>query len=598
MPPKKSGKFPLGNSDATTSVPLWVYRNDAKVAESNDDAWNAYTAAENTKIEAAYQKGLKMADLGAYLVDTMNFVQYQAANPLKARKIKRRLVNPKVAVVDNKSCDPVPLSTSVGVGDAQSKQQMRTAGVKAPRDEVDVDESPTVLHSDPFSIITVEEERVPIREVVAAPPTVEPSPSGVIAAPLRFPTRVCAQTQPVVFLSSAASQDADIIRMIQHVFIHTPTINRASLDCASTLVAPTRRWLKVLGRPEKEQGVFITIPTPIAELPKQLRVPVSPQFTMTAAQVDHMAKRSIVTHVGRRPASLLVPNTNQGNVMSLSYRDHLKTQQLMVSGPVSILYDGQYQPLSKPREIVVCSTPGINFAYSKIDKHYFSKVNPDDDDVGGSKILDKDKILARMRLIWQHVLLIMDERHHVTYPVLCAIGCGAFKGVYGAAIPRMWATALAQVVCNSYKVFKHIKAVFVSLPTFGKDNNFAPFQSSIKEVLAACPNVPHCPIVLMEDASMIDLAISLQTAGESTGKDPAEIVGVLNPSDVQAIRHGWIGMYWDGGHIALEEVLAMQTTLLFHHVGLNRELFTDPSRLIAVKKVLPDMVEEDGDPSP
>ena len=37
-------------------------------------------------------------------------------------------------------------------------------------------------------------------------------------------------------------------------------------------------------------------------------------------------------------------------------------------------------------------------------------------------------------------------------------------------------------------------------------------------------------------------------------------------------------MYWDGGHVALEELLAMQTTLLLHHKGVNATLYTDPNR--------------------
>ena len=54
--------------------------------------------------------------------------------------------------------------------------------------------------------------------------------------------------------------------------------------------------------------------------------------------------------------------------------------------------------------------------------------------------------------------------------------------------------------------------------------------------------------------------------------------GLLNPSDWQALRHGFMGMYWDGGHIALEEILAMQTTLLLQHVGVSPQLYSDPAR--------------------
>jgi hypothetical protein len=50
-------------------------------------------------------------------------------------------------------------------------------------------------------------------------------------------------------------------------------------------------------------------------------------------------------------------------------------------------------------------------------------------------------------------------------------------------------------------------------------------------------------------------------------------VGILNPSDPIAVRKGRIGMYWNRGHIALEELMAVQTTLLLHHIDVNPELW-------------------------
>ena len=73
-----------------------------------------------------------------------------------------------------------------------------------------------------------------------------------------------------------------------------------------------------------------------------------------------------------------------------------------------------------------------------------------------------------------------------------------------------------------------------------------------------------------EDRSMMSLADHLSRKGHKAG--------ILNPSDIQAVREGYIGMYWDGGHVALEELLAMQTTLLLHHKGVNPTLYTDAGR--------------------
>ena len=52
---------------------------------------------------------------------------------------------------------------------------------------------------------------------------------------------------------------------------------------------------------------------------------------------------------------------------------------------------------------------------------------------------------------------------------------------------------------------------------------------------------------------MLEIALALKR------NDPSLRVGILNPSDKQALRDGRMGMLWYGGHIALEEILAVQT---------------------------------------
>ena len=57
--------------------------------------------------------------------------------------------------------------------------------------------------------------------------------------------------------------------------------------------------------------------------------------------------------------------------------------------------------------------------------------------------------------------------------------------------------------------------------------------------------------------------------------NPSDVVGILNPSDVEAVCDGFVGMYFDSaGHIAMEEVLAVSTTMLTMHRVLNPELWT------------------------
>ncbi|CUG93464.1 Hypothetical protein, putative [Bodo saltans] len=609
MPPKRT-KFVAPDADKGT-VPQWRFRNDLPVPDADAAGWTAYTKTQSADIELAYQRGLKTASIGNYFVDTKQKIQTHKEDILKTRKIRRFMVEPeelerggKATVVGGPPtilAGPTKRATEVHtIDDDDGSKPAKVARAELPTTPL----LPPVAAT-PLTPSTSSSGGVPTLPALPLDPSTIPTygtlPSSsdgsvlskrVPSASLDFPGRPEASTQPAVFLAKMVN--VDTLQVIRFVLQDVPTINRKPLDDASVLIPFTRRWLKALGRPEQQQGVFITLPQPLATQSDARRVPVSETSIMTVQQARALADSAMVTYVGARPASLLLPNESQSKHASMAYKDHLKTQQLMISGLVRILYDGRYKPLPKPPVVVSCSAPGINFAYSDIDRHYFTKMSDDGD---GATVLDKEKILKRMRLIWQHLLLVMDDKFRVQYPVLCAIGCGAFKGIYGAQIPRLWGRALAEVVCNSAKVLKNIAAIFVSLPTFGKDNNFAPFQHSIQEVLKDNSDVAYCPIVLIEDASMVDIAVSL-TSGKlpnSSSVDAASaappVVGMLNPSDVQALRHGWVGMYWDGGHIALEEVLAMQTTLLLHHVGLNKSLYTDAKRLVPIKKVLPDMEE-------
>lgn len=51
------------------------------------------------------------------------------------------------------------------------------------------------------------------------------------------------------------------------------------------------------------------------------------------------------------------------------------------------------------------------------------------------------------------------------------------------------------------------------------------------------------------------------------------VVGMLNPSDAHAVRFGRIGTFFDGGHIALEEYMAVATTMLTMNRSLNPDLW-------------------------
>ena len=297
---------------------------------------------------------------------------------------------------------------------------------------------------------------------------------------------------------------------------------------------------------------------------------MSPTATVAVGDLQGLANAAHLSFFdGPLPDPVLV-----GGAKKLNRTEYRDARRMMVSGPVLVLYGNDYEPVAAPAPtVVMCSTPGINFAYSAEDTDDFTAK---EDDVG-PRVLDKQRALAHMVKVWAHVLVIMDEVHRVQFPVLCAIGCGAFRGKFGSLVPRLWAQALHTVL--SMRTFKHISAVFVSAPTFGDANNYAPFAHTLRaahtgsaEGSTAAP--VKVPVVVTEDMSMVTLAADIARLGYTAG--------ILNPSDVEAMRKGYLGMYWDGGHIAVEEILAMQTSLLLQHVGVNPDLFSDPTRHLRV----------------
>jgi hypothetical protein len=72
---------------------------------------------------------------------------------------------------------------------------------------------------------------------------------------------------------------------------------------------------------------------------------------------------------------------------------------------------------------------------------------------------------------------------------------------------------------------------------------------------------------MLSNSSMLSVAQLLTSTRDNS---ESARVGMLNPSDVYAVRKGHIGMFFDGGgHIAVEELLAVSTTALTMHRGLN-----------------------------
>ena len=210
---------------------------------------------------------------------------------------------------------------------------------------------------------------------------------------------------------------------------------------------------------------------------------------------------------------------------------HLSSQLIAISGPVYVMFDNNLCPQKKSaKPITVVSIPGINFAYSKIDRLEFTreistKTDDDDDETPSQKkrrSVDEAKALQRMKQIMHHVfVLFRDDK--IKFPCLNAIGCGAFKGPF-QEVPQLWALAAFELLRDNDYGFE---AVFYSLPNFG-DDNFAIFGDVFQRRQSEHNEKLKAPVVMISDLSMVAIADWLSR------KDV--LAGMLNPSDVKAIR--------------------------------------------------------------
>lgn len=206
--------------------------------------------------------------------------------------------------------------------------------------------------------------------------------------------------------------------------------------------------------------------------------------------------------------------------------------------------------------------------------------------------LDEETVLEQIRRTWW-VTLRAFQQHRTEFPVLSAIGCGAFRGPF-LQIPSLWARGLAEVlgalrgIAESDPTRPYFKCVLVAFPHFPQDvYNQACFEAYFQPVNDWC-------VTIARERSMVHLADVLVNHPElsrSHMSAPSQLprVGMLNPSDVYAVRQGHMGMFFDGddkiNSIALEEVLAVGTTVLTQNRYINRELWTKSNRWVEVEDV-------------
>eukprot|EP01060_Flectonema_neradi_P001489 TRINITY_DN10899_c2_g1_i2.p1 TRINITY_DN10899_c2_g1~~TRINITY_DN10899_c2_g1_i2.p1 ORF type:complete len:563 (+),score=97.68 TRINITY_DN10899_c2_g1_i2:85-1689(+) len=517
MTSKPKKKVPRDDDGPTG---LWYFKKNEELSSEDPKAWKLYKPAESTKIENSYQKGAKTVTVGDYVVHLKTMIQKHKSDKSKVREVLRQDCDED----DTSMCDS---PNAVPKLSFLLKERSSTIGSTVST----IKESPPGV------------KKLKLDSEIQATMTDEDLDKTIIQPP--------GQSILVVGLSLLSDTAKQLIHALP---VAISEIERVPLDTAATRMrGPVRSFLHQLGRLKdetSETSCKITLSGTVDKLKKST-------FTIRDFSIS---KESILELMDTATLSTVFGKVKRGPYCAeqLTDAEHAEAQYVAVTGYILSVFDNSYRTMknSKARYLSV-SIPGINLKYSAVDKARF--INKD-------KSLNTSLLLEAMRSVWAHALHLMEDKK-TSFPVLCAIGCGAFKGGF-AEVPELWAQALAEQL--SLREAYSFEAVIISLPTFGTDRNFDSFRKVFSDVEK---ELCH-PVVLTERYSMVEIASHIARLGHTSA--------ILNPSDVEAVRRGKIGMFWDGGHAALEEILALQTTLLLQHVGVNPQLWTDPSRHVAV----------------
>lgn len=243
--------------------------------------------------------------------------------------------------------------------------------------------------------------------------------------------------------------------------------------------------------------------------------------------------------------------------------DRRNGQKTAIVGPVYIVCDAEANPRKispTQKQILMISIAGINLSYDRKEQALYYPMG----------VLNVQLFMEQAYWMW-HMIIEAAIRQKVQIVVTSAIGCGAFKGNF---------QNIATYYANALKYILSTKNIKTTLRTFvicfiKKDIANHGLFSEVFEGYSH----DHINVVILPDHDMIHITDRLSEFFE---KDNS--VALVNPSDYEAVREGKIGMYFDGGHIAVEEMLALSTTVLTMHVKINSSLWMNPKNKIEVRE--------------
>lgn len=239
------------------------------------------------------------------------------------------------------------------------------------------------------------------------------------------------------------------------------------------------------------------------------------------------------------------------------YNETQEEGDIIISGQIYITHNDNGQPVEKTRyPITQISIAGINLAYSTDNFINFNgqRYNLTNDVDGyqysttskGFTAASIKKYKEQMLKKWTAILDVFQE-NKVEVAVLPAIGLGAFLPYgFGANQLRQASIEALNISLDNRK----FKKVILSIPKFDSDN-YSAFSTN---------NIGSYEICRI---SMFDIAHSYAQKKK---------VGIVNPSDKEALVTGNLGQYWAlDSDIALEEIFPYLTTILLNNTFYTQQ---------------------------
>lgn len=363
-------------------------------------------------------------------------------------------------------------------------------------------------------------------------------------------------------------------------------------------------WLESLGRDANEintsgNGGYahrITFSRPPIETVKDDRVYGSAKYwTIKGAELRALFEESDIFYGETREISAApivpVPDKTVKRMRQDDPEEDQRGQLTNIFGSAYVLANNAAEFATKKldpehaQKVYIASISGINLAYSISDQRNY--IHPDTLDIKGTKIWDQ---IVR---IWRMALIPMSAKN-VRVAVLNAIGCGAFlRGVFqGEKVRSLYARALRMLLEDPVKYLSFdnrmtLQAVVVCFPAVDK-MNFQAYQKAFEDGPKDIDVYLRPDLLSLSERFFVGKGVRSLPSHDmvSISAAIAERIGgsvaMLNPSDVEATRLGRIGVYFDGGDIALEEYIAVATTVLTTNRYLNPDLWNDRGRHHAI----------------